>query len=127
VISANAADGITVTGAGASGNRLSNNEIGVGVGGQPLGNVNFGILIINGAPGTVIVGNINLNNGLGPVRDTNAAPATNSTAAVSTSSKKSTHKKKVVKVEHAKAKPAGPKASHVKTKASHGESHPKKK
>ena len=124
VIAANALDGITVAGAGAVANTVSNNRIGVGVGGRPLGNGHFGILIINQARGTVIGPNVNANNGLGPIRDTNVNPAPPPRTA-SVASKKPAHKK-AVKVQHAKVKPTGPRSSHPKANASHGKVHSKK-
>ena len=66
VISANAMNGITITGPGTSGTLIQTNLIGQGVGGQQLGNGAYGILIVNGAPMPVGTGNTVLNNALGP-------------------------------------------------------------
>ena len=117
IIAANLVNGILLTGAGASGTLIQGNAIGRGIGGQALGNGGFGVLIINGAPLPTLVANVNANNALGPIRDTNATPA--GTTATAKSSKK-------VKVVHKKSAKVKPMASRP-LEAFHAKSHPKKK
>jgi len=74
LVAGNARGGIAVSGPGASGTLILGDVIGRGAGGQPLGNGAFGVVILNRAPRTTLVGNINVNNALGPVRVTNPAP-----------------------------------------------------
>jgi hypothetical protein len=102
IVAANGANGILLTGTGATGTLLQSNAIGQGIGGQALGNGGFGLLIINGAPEPTQVANVNVNNTLGPIRDTNMTPAT-STALGTTTSTKS--KVKVVTKQSVKVKP----------------------
>ena len=117
IIAANLVNGILLTGAGASGTLIQGNAIGRGIGGQALGNGGFGVLIINGVPEPTLVANVNVNNTLGPIRDTNATPA--GTTATAKSSKK-------VKVVHKKSAKVKPMASRP-LEAFHAKSHPKKK
>ena len=111
LVAANGLDGITVSGSGASNTLIQGNTIGRGIGGQPLGNGTFGVLVINGAPMPTLAGNVNVNNGDGPIRDTGlAAPAPGSNA--------STRSAKVT-VAHGHAKPTGP-AARPKAKKGRG-------
>ena len=79
IVAANAVNGFAVSGTSATANVLENNSIGVGTGGQVLGNGAFGILLTNGESGTVDSPNVNINNDLGPIRDTDIAPASSPT------------------------------------------------
>jgi streptogramin lyase len=88
LIDDNALSGIMLSGAGASSTLIQANLIGVGMGGQPLGNRGFGLLIANGAPTPIQLGNVNLNNTLGPIRDLNNT-STSSIATAATKSAKS--------------------------------------
>jgi hypothetical protein len=106
VIDSNAQAGITVNEPGATNTLIQTNLIGQGVNGEALGNGSFGILILNGAPMPTIVGNTNVNNALGPIRNTTVAPSSSTVATSTTkhSTKVTTSKTKNVVVQKAKAK-----------------------
>jgi titin len=99
IIAANGSSGVLLTGSGATGTLLQSNAIGQGIGGQALGNGAFGILIINSAPEPTSAGNVNMNNTLGPIRDTNVSSTTSTAASGTTTSAK----KKTVKVHSKKS------------------------
>ncbi|WP_435009988.1 Calx-beta domain-containing protein [Tundrisphaera lichenicola] len=99
-ISANARNGVFLS--GSTGNLLQSNAIGLGVAGQPLGNGGFGVVIANGSTGTILIANTNVNNKLGPLRNTDQVPITVSPSVNSQKAKPSQTKssrKNVVKIQ----------------------------
>ena len=114
VFAANRLDGVTISGPGSTSTLLRGNVIGRGIGGQPLGNGAFGILLINGAPRPIQVGNVNVHNTLGPFRDTSLAAASGGRIAPSAHA---SHSKHAPKVAHGKPGPSGPSALHSGPKA----------
>jgi streptogramin lyase len=124
ILSANGLDGITVSGPESTSTLIQSNFIGVGVGGQPLGNATFGLLVTNGAPPPTQVNNVNLNNTLGPIRNTSVAPAN---PPASSATVNATAKSKKVAVVHGKPKPSSPKNIHPKAKAATTKAPSKKK
>jgi streptogramin lyase len=75
-IDSNLENGIFVSGAISTGTLIQTSVIGRGSGGQRLGNAEFGLLIGNGAPAPTQVGNLNVNNTLGPIRNSSQTPVT---------------------------------------------------
>jgi titin len=92
-VDANQENGVFVSGHASTGTKIRGVVIGQGSQGQPLGNQLFGILIGEGAQIPTEVGVTNVNNLLGPIRNTNLAPAT------SLSSTKTSASKVTVKVK----------------------------
>ena len=100
ILASNADNGIDLSGTGTTNTLIQANAIGGGIGGQALGNSQFGLVIINGAGEPTQVGNINVNNTLGPIRDTNVAPVSATSLNISASSVTETVKAKgLVKVQ----------------------------
>ncbi len=120
IIAANIFDGILVSGPGATSTLIQANAIGQGFGGQALGNGAYGILIINQAPMPIQVANVNVNNTLGPIRDTSVTPAVTTTTGTTAATK--SKKVKVKARTHVKAKPM----AHRPVEAFHAKSKSKK-